>query len=129
VHWDHRHGDHCDLRRNSWNRSGSSRTFRWTNPGPEPYTRKVEIKHVTRQSSARAIVVTEFPAAEDEPYYPVSMPESRHIYQKYQTIAETERTQRGVHFAGRLGTYSYINTDEAIAAARRLALELIGAAD
>jgi UDP-galactopyranose mutase len=94
-------------------------------PGPEPYTRKVEIKHVTRQSDSRTTVVTEFPADEGEPYYPVPAAESHLLYQRYQELAAAECAQRGVHFAGRLGTYRYINTDEAIGDALGLATGLM----
>lgn len=93
-------------------------------PGAEPCTRIVEIKHVTRQVSSQTVVVTEYPSATGEPYYPVPMPESRDLFRRYQQLGRSERERRQVFFAGRLGTYRYINTDEAIAYARQLADEL-----
>lgn len=93
-------------------------------PGDEPYTRSVEIKHVTRQTGGRTVVVTEYPSESGEPYYPVPGPESRALHAEYQALAEAERTARRVFFGGRLGTYRYINMDEAIENALRLATEL-----
>jgi len=93
-------------------------------PGPEPFTRKIEIKHVTRQVASNSVLVTEFPAEEGEPYYPVPMDSSRILYQRYQGLGERERRSRGVWFAGRLATYRYINTDQAIAEAHAVAVEI-----
>ncbi|WP_431936222.1 UDP-galactopyranose/dTDP-fucopyranose mutase family protein [Micromonospora sp. RP3T] len=90
-------------------------------PGVEPYTRKVEVKHVTRQVSGRTVVVTEYPSDVGDPYYPVPMKESRARYERYRKLTVRERESRQVFFAGRLGTYRYINTDEAIERARALA--------
>ncbi|GAA2939698.1 UDP-galactopyranose/dTDP-fucopyranose mutase family protein [Streptomyces enissocaesilis] len=93
-------------------------------PGAEPYTRKVEIKHVTRQKSARTVVVTEFPSDVGDPYYPVPARESRELHQRYVELADEEGEKRGVVFGGRLGNYRYINTDEAVESALELAARL-----
>ncbi|GCB47267.1 UDP-galactopyranose mutase [Streptomyces sp. NL15-2K] len=93
-------------------------------PGDEPFTRKVEVKHVTRQVSTRTVVVTEFPADCGEPYYPVPAQESRKLFADYARLADAERKSRQVFFGGRLGTYRYINTDEAIENAMKLAADL-----
>lgn len=90
-------------------------------PGSEPFTRKVEIKHVTRQVSSSTVVVTEYPSEEGEPYYPVPARASDILYREYVGLAADELATRGVHFGGRLATYRYINTDQAIAEAQALA--------
>jgi len=84
-------------------------------PGAEPFTRTVEIKHVTRQVTERTVVAYEYPRAEGEPYYPIPAPDSRALYERYAALAAAETEAEAVYFAGRLATYRYINTDEAIA--------------
>jgi UDP-galactopyranose mutase len=89
-------------------------------PNEHEFTRSVEIKHVTRQSHARTVVVDEYPQAGGEPYYPVPSPEGRLLYEKYKQLAVHETNREQVHFCGRLAEYKYINTDEAIESALAL---------
>lgn len=83
-------------------------------PGPEPYTRTVEFKHITRQHSSKSVLCTEYPEASGEPYYPVPLAAGNALFSGYRSMAERETDQRGVWFAGRLATYRYVNMDEAI---------------
>jgi len=94
-------------------------------PGAEPWTRIVEPKHVTGPRPAGVTtIVREFPRARgpgDEAYYPVPAAEARAAAERYAADAVAER---GVTFAGRLGTYRYLNMDrvtaESLALAERL---------
>ncbi|TSC80617.1 MAG: UDP-galactopyranose mutase [Candidatus Peregrinibacteria bacterium Gr01-1014_25] len=83
-------------------------------PNEHDYTRTVEIKHVTRQTCPRTVVSYEYPRAEGDPYYPVPAPAHRALYERYRAMADEETRTKRVYFAGRLATYRYINTDQAI---------------
>lgn len=91
-----------------------------------PYTRTVEIKHVTGQVIDATTVVHEFPddwTPDKEPFYPVPTDESTALYAQYRALAEQEKQ---VSFIGRLGTYRYYNMDQvtgmALAEAEKLIL-------
>ena len=87
-------------------------------PGPEPFTRTVELKHVTGQVSRSSNLVREFPAeyrpGESDPNYPVPGPESDALAGRYRELAEREP---GVTFIGRLAQYRYLNMDQVVGAA------------
>ena len=87
-------------------------------PGPEPFTRTVELKHVTGQVSACSNLVREFPSeykpGESDPNYPVPGPESDALAAKYRDLAAA---QSGVTFIGRLAQYRYLNMDQVVGAA------------
>jgi UDP-galactopyranose mutase len=87
-------------------------------PGPEPFTRTVELKHVTGHSSPWTNIVREFPseyrAGESEPYYPLPGAESRDLAQRYRDLADQELN---VTFVGRLAQYRYLNMDQIVAGA------------
>jgi UDP-galactopyranose mutase len=83
-------------------------------PNDFPYTRSVEIKHVTGQHHPETVVSYETPAAAGEPFYPVPRAESRSLYERYQELAEEETERNRVYFCGRLAQYRYFNTDEVI---------------
>ncbi|HEY1794230.1 MAG TPA: UDP-galactopyranose mutase [Opitutaceae bacterium] len=87
-------------------------------PGPEPFTRTVELKHVTGQVSACSNLVREFPAeykpGESDPNYPVPGPESEALANRYRELADGEE---GVTFIGRLAQYRYLNMDQVVGAA------------
>lgn len=94
-------------------------------PGDEPWTRIVEPKHVTGpRPPGVTTIVREYPqacGAGDEPYYPLPTAAARALAARYAEDAATERT---VTFAGRLGTYRYLNMDQVTAAALALAARL-----
>jgi UDP-galactopyranose mutase len=85
-----------------------------------PYTRTIEFKHFHPEreyTSNRTVVAREFSrfaGPDDEPYYPVSTPESRTMLTNYRGLAAAERN---VFFGGRLGTYQYLDMHMAIASA------------
>ncbi|CAM2842823.1 UDP-galactopyranose mutase [Rariglobus hedericola] len=87
-------------------------------PGPEPFTRTVEVKHVTGQSSPWTNIVREFPgeyqAGQSEPYYPLPGAESRALAERYRMLAADEPN---VTFVGRLAQYRYLNMDQIVAGA------------
>ena len=88
-------------------------------PGKEPYTRTVEIKHVTRQQHPHTVISYEYPRAEGDPYYPIPTAESQALYERYRQLAEKETDEKQVYFCGRLAEYKYFNTDEVIENALR----------
>jgi UDP-galactopyranose mutase len=83
-------------------------------PNDSPYTRSVEIKHVTGQKHPETVISYERPSSRGEPYYPVPRLENLALYRRYQQLAEVETRQRRVWFCGRLAQYRYFNTDEVI---------------
>jgi UDP-galactopyranose mutase len=87
-------------------------------PGPEPFTRTVELKHVTGQVSRCSNLVREFPAeyrpGESDPNYPVPGGESDALATRYRDLAAR---QEGVTFIGRLAQYRYLNMDQVVGAA------------
>jgi UDP-galactopyranose mutase len=87
-------------------------------PGPEPFTRTVELKHVTGQVSRCSNLVREFSAeyrpGESDPNYPIPGPESDSLAARYRELAEREE---GVTFIGRLAQYRYLNMDQVVGAA------------
>ncbi len=91
-------------------------------PLDHDFTRITEFKHLTGQRHARTSIVTEFPQAEGDPYYPIPRHENQQLYRRYHQLAlETP----GVHFCGRLATYRYYNMDQVVAQALTLAAKLL----
>ena len=86
-------------------------------PNEHPYTRVTEFKYLTGQEHPKTAVVTEYPRAEGDPYYPVPRPENAELYRRYEALANAEP---GVHFVGRLATYKYYNMDQVVAQALTL---------
>ena len=97
-----------------------------------PYTRTIEHKHfqpwkegnrmcVTRDMTT--VVTTETPCmcndANDEPYYPINNTENERIYRGY---AEATKDTK-IHLCGRLGLYRYLDMDDCIESALKLADE------
>ncbi len=80
-------------------------------PNDFEYTRTIEFKHITGQSSRFTTVATEFPSDIGDPFYPIPSQESRALYNKYKELSEKLST---VTFAGRLGTYKYLNMDQVV---------------
>ena len=92
-------------------------------PSPEA-TRSTEFRQLTGQHVRGTTVGWEYPfdaTAADAPMYPVPSRESAALFARY---AQAARSTPGVHFCGRLGTYSYLNMDAAVARALALADEL-----
>jgi UDP-galactopyranose mutase len=87
-------------------------------PNDHAYTRTTEFKHLTGQQAAGTSIVSEYPQAEGDPYYPIPRPENEALYKRYQELADSETD---VHFVGRLAQYRYYNMDQVVAAALKLA--------
>jgi len=86
-------------------------------PNDHPYTRTVEVKHVTGQKLPVTTVLREFPeeyTGANEPYYPVLTEATRDTYRRYAALAEQEER---ITFVGRLATYQYYNMDQVVAQA------------
>ncbi|MCA1670436.1 MAG: NAD(P)-binding protein [Thermomicrobia bacterium] len=80
-------------------------------PNDHAYTRVTEFKYLTGQQHAKTSIVTEFPRAEGDPYYPVPRPENTERYLLYKDLADATPN---VHFVGRLATYKYYNMDQVV---------------
>lgn len=84
-----------------------------------PYTRIIEHKHFLfgTGNSDKTAITKEYSIKwnkGDEPYYPVNDERNMALYQKYKSLAESEK---GIVFGGRLGTYRYMDMDKVIAQA------------
>jgi UDP-galactopyranose mutase len=90
-----------------------------------PFTRIIEYKHFypPQQSIQQTIISKEYPTWDGEPYYPVPRQRNHELLRRYQAAARQLR-DRGIYFVGRLGTYRYINMDQAIAESLLLAKKL-----
>jgi len=98
-------------------------------PGPEPFTRIVEIKHATGQQCTNTTIVREYPqdfGPGTEPYYPIPAPDAAALYARYRERAEATS---GVSFIGRLATYRYYNMDQVVGMALAEFDRLEGTAD
>lgn len=97
-----------------------------------PYTRTIEHKHFqpwkegTEMCVPRnmtTVVTTETPCmcskADDEPYYPINNPENERIYQGYADVVKDSK----FHLCGRLGLYRYLDMDDCIESALKMADE------
>ena len=85
-----------------------------------PFTRIHEFRHFHPERDYpgdKTVIMREFSRfaqGEDEPYYPVNTPQDREQLVKYRDMG---RTENGVLFGGRLGTYKYLDMHMAIGAA------------
>jgi UDP-galactopyranose mutase len=83
-------------------------------PNDYAYTRITELKYLTGQEHPKTTIVTEYPRADGDPYYPVPRPENAERYKQYKALADA---MPNVHFVGRLATYKYYNMDQVVAQA------------
>jgi len=90
-------------------------------PNVYKFTRKVEIKHVTKQKSNYTVISKEFPTNHGDPYYPILNKKNLNKFKKYEKLMFSE-AKNNIFFEGRLARYKYFNTDEVI----ENALELFG---
>jgi len=85
-----------------------------------PYTRIHEFRHFHPERdhpADKSVIMREFSRfaeGDDEPYYPVNTPQDRERLLRYRDLA---RSESGVLFGGRLGTYKYLDMHMAIGAA------------
>ena len=88
-------------------------------PNDFKFTRKVEIKHVTRQKIPFTVISKEFPKSKGEPYYPIINKNNLNKFSKYEKLIKKIKN-KNVFFEGRLAQYKYFNTDEVIERALNL---------
>ena len=93
-------------------------------PNEYAYTRTTEFKHLTGQVHDKTTLVTEYPRAEGDPYYPVPRTENAELYKAYKALADATPN---VHFVGRLATYKYYNMDQVVAQALAVFERMMGA--
>ena len=85
-----------------------------------PFTRIHEYKHLHPErthKSGKTVICREYSRSAgrgDEPYYPIHTAADKKLYEAYRTLAAREPN---VIFGGRLGCYTYIDMDKAVAAA------------
>ena len=93
-----------------------------------PYTRISEHKHFSPWEAAAiegTVLIREYSRAaglEDIPYYPLHLIDDRQLLAHY---VERAGREAGVTFAGRLGTYSYLDMDVTIGRALDTAAQLV----
>jgi UDP-galactopyranose mutase len=90
-----------------------------------PFTRQVEHKHFQPTGVSASIITREYPeehTPENEAYYPIRDAENVRLLGLYSRLAKDARAI----FGGRLGSYRYLNMDQAIAQALKKADELVG---
>jgi UDP-galactopyranose mutase len=87
-----------------------------------PFTRIHEFRHLhpERRYGKKTLIMREysrFAQRSDEPYYPIGRHDDQRRYSQYKKLVEAEPN---VLFAGRLGTYRYLDMHQAIGAALHL---------
>ncbi len=82
------------------------------------YTRSVEYKYYLDEKTPHTTISYEYPCpyepGKNEPYYPIPAVDNTTLYERYTGLA---RSHSNVYFLGRLGTYQYLNMDQAVSAA------------
>jgi UDP-galactopyranose mutase len=80
-----------------------------------PYTRIIEWKHFRPdERHDKTIITREFPSDEGQPYYPIADSRNRRIYNDYLGLVPD-----WMLVGGRLGSYQYLNMDQAIGMAMK----------
>jgi UDP-galactopyranose mutase len=87
-------------------------------PNEHKFTRITEFKYLSGQQHSKTTIVSEYPQASGDPYYPVPQKENNDLYLKYEKLAK--EMKKDVHFVGRLATYKYYNMDQVVAQALSL---------
>ncbi len=88
-------------------------------PNEKKYTRRVEIKHVTKQKSKFSTLSYEFPKSQGDPYYPINDKRNTDMFKKYLKLIK-DYENKNIFFEGRLARYKYLNMDEVIECALNL---------
>lgn len=87
-----------------------------------PFTRSMEWKHFDKQGESDTTILTkEYPSPFTigaEPYYPINDEKNNQLYKKYKQLAAK---QPQVLFGGRLGSYRYLDMDQIVSEALKLA--------
>ncbi len=83
-------------------------------PNEHDFTRIIEWKHATGQTSSCTTITREYPVANDETnerLYPVPTEQNQEIFNKYRVMASR---LANVKFCGRLADYRYYNMDQVV---------------
>lgn len=86
-----------------------------------PFTRIIEHKHFENSEKENTIISKEYSVNWQEtkdPYYPINNDKNNELYQKYRNLAKKEKD---VIISGRLGSYKYIDMDDTISMALKIA--------
>lgn len=89
-----------------------------------PYTRVAEFKHLTGQRHHSTTLAYEFPQATGDPYWPIPTAHTAALAEQYRALAASTSN---IWFCGRLGSYLYVNMDQAVAQALALTARLLSA--
>jgi len=90
-----------------------------------PWTRIIEYKHFYNQNVPnKTIIVKEYTTNIGDPYYPVPTKRNQDLYLQYQKEAIKDEVNN-IYFLGRLGSYKYLNMDQAIDQALLLAERIL----
>jgi UDP-galactopyranose mutase len=92
-------------------------------PNDYEYTRTTEYKKITGQEAGSTTVSYEYPCNEGDPYYPMPTADNQQLYAKY---AKEAKKEGNIVFAGRLGSYRYLNMDVACFEGMEIARDLLG---
>jgi UDP-galactopyranose mutase len=82
-------------------------------PNEKNFTRRVEIKHVTKQKSKFTTLSYEYPKSLGDPYYPINNEKNKKKFNKYKKLINLYE-KKNFFFEGRLAQYKYLNMDEVI---------------
>jgi len=91
-----------------------------------PYTRTIEWKYFYHQRLPYTYYTFEYPREHtslSEPYYPIRDKANEKLYKQYEALADAEPW---LLVGGRLGSYQYLNMDQAIGQAMRLVEKELG---
>lgn len=91
-------------------------------PNDYDFTRITEYKKLTGQKHSFTTISYEYPGETGVDCYPIPAPDYFELRQKYLDLA---RQEKKVHFLGRLGTYRYLNMDQAVLEALELAQNIL----
>lgn len=90
-------------------------------PNNYDFTRITEYKHFLPSQSQKTIISMEYPMTykdqNSEQCYPIPAQDQRELYEKY---LQYSKIYPNLYFCGRLGTYQYLDMDDAIKEAMRL---------
>jgi UDP-galactopyranose mutase len=94
-------------------------------PGREyPFIRIHETKHASGQSVSGTVLGFEFAGAPTR-YYPIELPASRALNDRYQALVRDAIGSDRTYFAGRLANYVYIDMDDCMRQAIDTAAEIL----
>jgi UDP-galactopyranose mutase len=96
-------------------------------PGVEfPFIRIHETKHASGQECEGTVLGIEFTGAPTR-YYPIELPENRHLNDRYQDFVRETLGPERTFFAGRLANYVYIDMDDCMRQALDTAEQVLSA--